>query len=131
MIALLFVSGVYSQTDSSRNINNKMNEDGGTPGKELKPEIENNRNRNMQNNPDEKIIQKSPDKIMADGIMKTNGKMMVVNDGKMTRLEGETTLRNGTKVMTDGTIIKKDGTKSMLREGEHIDMSGTIIPMKN
>lgn len=59
-----------------------------------------------------------------------NGKMMMEQNGKMTMMSHDTTMANGTKVMTDGTCIKKDGTKMTMKEGQHMDMSGKMMPMK-
>lgn len=33
---------------------------------------------------------------------------------------------NGSKVMSDGIIVKKDGTKMIMKERQHMDMSGNI-----
>ncbi len=65
-----------------------------------------------------------------DGVMMMNSKMMLVKSGEMTILEKEVTMTDGTKVMIDGTILRKDNTKMMLKEGQHIDMSGKITSMK-
>jgi hypothetical protein len=32
--------------------------------------------------------------------------------------------------MSDGTCIKKDGTKITMKNGQHMDMSGNLIPMQ-
>ena len=40
------------------------------------------------------------------------------------------TLSNGTKIRNDGTCTKKDGTTVMMKEGQHMDMSGNMNPMK-
>ena len=63
--------------------------------------------------------------------MMQNGKMMVVKDGKLTMLEKDVTLSNGTMIMINGSYMEKGGSKMMLREGQHIDMMGKIIPMKS
>jgi len=56
---------------------------------------------------------------------------MKVKNGQMTILQdNEMTMSNGTKIMSDGTCIKTDGTRTTMKEGEHMDMSGAMIPMK-
>jgi len=64
-----------------------------------------------------------------DGYMMQNGKIMMVKNGKMTLLEKDVTLSNGTIIMKDGSYLKKDGTKLNFKEGEHMDMTGNMIPM--
>jgi hypothetical protein len=106
-IAIAISTGAYAQADST---NRK------TSPKDM------NKNQNVQNNP--------VDKSHPDGVMMQNGKMMKVKNGQMTILDQDMTLSNGTKVMSDGTYINKDGAKMMLKEGQHMDMSGNMIPMK-
>ncbi len=36
-------------------------------------------------------------------------------------------MKNGTKYMTDGTSVTKDGKKTMMKEGEMIDMNGNMM----
>lgn len=79
-------------------------------------------NQNMQSNP--------VDKSHPDGVMMQNGKIMKVKNGQMTRLDHDMTMTNGTRIMSDGTCTKKDGSKVMLKEGQHMDMSGNMVPMK-
>jgi hypothetical protein len=77
---------------------------------------------------DAKMHQNKMDKH-TDGYLMKNGRMVVVKNGKTTNLEKEITLSNGTRVMTNGNYIKRGGTKKMFKEGEHIDLTGKIIPM--
>lgn len=100
-------------------------------------QVNNNQNQNLQNNPqDVKNTQKqnlqnnSVGKSQADGVMMLNGKMMVVKNGKVTNLDRDMTMSNGTRIMSDGTCIKKDGTKVMMKEGQHLDMSGNMTLKK-
>lgn len=79
---------------------------------------------------DTTAYQKS-NKKHADGFMMKNGKMMCVKDQKMTLLKNDTTLRNGTIVMSNGNYLKKGGTKIMLKEGQHMDLTGKIILMSD
>lgn len=64
-------------------------------------------------------------------VMMQDGKVTIMRNGKMFPVKSFTPLNNGTKVMSDGTIIKKDGSKTMLKEGECLNMAGEIVPMKN
>ncbi len=73
----------------------------------------------------------SMDKSHGDGVMMMNGRMMMQHDGNMTMMSHDTTMTNGTKVMTNGTCINKDGTKLMMKEGQHMDMSGKMMPVND
>lgn len=58
------------------------------------------------------------------------GKVMIVRNSKMTVVKSFTNLNRGVKVMADGTIVRQDGTKTMLKEGESVNMMGEIMPIK-
>lgn len=73
----------------------------------------------------------SNNKKHADGFMMKNGKMMSVKNQKITLLKNDTTLSNGTIVMSNGNYLKKGGTKIMLKEGQHMDLTGKIILMSD
>ncbi|MFO7657565.1 MAG: DUF6799 domain-containing protein [Bacteroidales bacterium] len=107
--AVAIAACAYTQTDST---NRKMSS----------LDISNNQNQNMQNNP---VGNPYP-----DGVMMQNGKMMMVKNGKTTVLDKDMTMSNGTKIMSNGTCIKKDGTKTTMKEGQHMDMSGNMVPAK-
>ncbi|MCA1758695.1 MAG: hypothetical protein LC658_02905 [Bacteroidales bacterium] len=88
-----------------------------------------NKNRNMEHN--HGVHNNSVDNSNSDGVMMQNGKMMKVKNGQKTALQDNTmTMSNGTKIMSDGTCIKKDGTKTTMKEGQHMDMSGNMVPTK-
>lgn len=91
----------------------------------------NQMNRHRDKTIDPNMTHQSISEIHPDGVMKENGKIMVVENGKMSMMSQDLILKDGTRVMNDGTYIKKDGTKMMLKNGEHIDMLGTIIPMED
>lgn len=57
-----------------------------------------------------------------------DGKMVVKHEGKV--LDEDQTLSNGTVIKTDGTVIKKDGSRTMLKEGECVDMDGKVVNKK-
>jgi hypothetical protein len=64
------------------------------------------------------------------GVMMHRGRTMIVKNGQKTFIKSYTNLSLGTKVMKDGTIIKQDGTKTMMKDGEFVNMMGEIVPMK-
>jgi hypothetical protein len=65
------------------------------------------------------------------GVMMKDSKVMIVRNGKMTVIKNYTVLNNGTKAMSDGSIVKTDGTKTMLNEGEYVNMAGDVVPIEN
>jgi hypothetical protein len=65
------------------------------------------------------------------GVMMKDSKVMIVRNGKMTIIKNYTVLNNGTKAMSDGSIVKTDGTKTMLNEGEYVNMAGDVVPIEN
>lgn len=84
--------------------------------------MNNNQNQNMQNNP--------VDESLPNGVVMQDGKMMKVNNGKMTILDYDMTMSNGTRIRSDGSYIKKDGNKMMMKDGQHMDMEGKITLIK-
>jgi hypothetical protein len=64
------------------------------------------------------------------GVLMHRGRTMIVKNGQKTFIKSHTYLSYGTKVMSDGTIIRKDGTKTMMQQGEFVNMMGEIVPMK-
>ncbi len=69
------------------------------------------------------------DQKHADGYIMKGGKMMCVKDQKMSLLKNDTTLTNGTIVMANGDYIRKGETKQMFKEGQHMDLTGKMVPM--
>ena len=108
-VAIAITAGAYAQSDSTN--------------KKMSP-------RDMNNNQIQKVQDNPVDKSCPDGVMMQNGKMMMVKNGQTTILDHDMTMTNGTKIMSDGTCIKRDSTKMMMQEGQHMDMSGNMIPMK-
>jgi len=82
----------------------------------------------LPNNSDTTGYQRSNPKH-PDGYMMKGGKIMCVKDQKMTLLKNDTTLTNGTIVMTNGNYIKKGEAKRMFQEGQHMDLTGKLVPM--
>ncbi len=75
---------------------------------------------------DNKYYSGSENRNPPDGYMIQNGTMVMVKNGEITQVETDTILDNGTVIMSDGHYMKKDESKVMLKEGEHMDMSGKI-----
>ncbi len=70
-------------------------------------------------------------KEQPNGVMMQNGRMIIVKKGQTTYLDNEVTMSNGTRVLPNGTCIKKDGSTMVFMEGQHMNMGGNMIPMKN
>ncbi len=154
--AILISVSVYAQSDSTNykmvpsninktndgmnrtpnnNINNNQNQDGnnpydqnGTMNKDTN--MDNHIHQETKENRDSKMPQNKV-KSHPDGYMLQNGKMIMVKDGAMKMMEKDVTLKNGTIIMSNGYFMKKDGTKMMMKEGQHIDLFGKMIPMKS
>jgi len=62
--------------------------------------------------------------MLKDHIMMTDGKVMMIKEGKSMPLDKEITLSDGTKVTVDGTVTMKDGKKMMMKEGDMMTMDG-------
>lgn len=127
--ALLSI-GLFAQTDSARKTNSNN------------PPVDNNMNRGTDNNTirdkdindmnsDRTMTQPSQGKPHPDGVMMQNGKIWMVQNGKTTMLDHDMRMSNGTKIMRNGSYTSMDGKKMMLTEGQHMDMSGKIIMMKD
>lgn len=63
-------------------------------------------------------------------IVMKDGKMMVKKNGEKTQLTQDTTLSNGTSVMLNGTVTTSDGNAVILKNGEFVNMDGSIGKMK-
>ncbi len=91
----------------------------------------NSQNQNVKNkSPQSKSYSQNSDvHNKPDGYMMHNGSMVKIVNGKITPMEEDVTLSNGTMIMKNGSCMKKNGNQTMLKEGEHIDMTGKMIPM--
>lgn len=61
-----------------------------------------------------------------EGIMMRNGKVMVMQNGQSAPLTADKTLSNGEVVSSNGQVKMADGTTTMLKDGDWINMNGTI-----
>ncbi|MFO7670180.1 MAG: DUF6799 domain-containing protein [Bacteroidales bacterium] len=118
--AIAITAGAYAQADSA---NRKM-----SPKDVNKHQNQTEQNNSYQNRDAYQNDQNNPN---PDGVMMENGKMMQVKNGEKTILQdNDLAMNNGTKIMSDGNYIKKDGTKTMMKEGQRMDMSGNMISTK-
>lgn|GEM_PF-1815469 len=63
---------------------------------------------------------------MKNCCMMKDGKLVQMKDGKEIAMTEDVKLGNGTLVHKDGSMDTKDGKKMMLKDGECIDMNGTM-----
>ena len=66
-------------------------------------------------------------KSNANKVMMQDNKMWIVENGMAKMMDNDTMMTNGDKVFQDGTVIKTDGTKTVLKNGEAIDMNGRMM----
>jgi hypothetical protein len=69
--------------------------------------------------------------VNVDGMMMKDGKMMVVKDGTLSPMDGDMNLNSADKATKDGLITKGDGSTFQLREGEIINMDGSLMRRKD
>jgi hypothetical protein len=69
--------------------------------------------------------------VNIDGMMMKDGKMMVVKDGTLSPMDSDMNLNSADKATKDGLITKQDGSTIQLREGEMINMDGTLMRRKD
>lgn len=109
-VAMFFSMCLFAQTDPTKNKMQHVDKNHNKMTKEMNPQ--------------------AAYKPFPDGVMMKNGKLMMVKSGNLTIMDHEMSMGNGTKVMSDGTILKKDGTKMIMKEGQHMDMSGNMTNTK-
>jgi hypothetical protein len=64
--------------------------------------------------------------MMEDCCMMKDGKMMMMQGGKMVPMTEDVTMANGTVCKTDGTCTMKDGTTMTMKEGQCMMMDGKL-----
>jgi hypothetical protein len=69
------------------------------------------------------------DKKMKDGYMMKDGKMWVMKAGTTTEMKSDATLKNGTTITTKGAVTPKGGKPTMLKNGDWVEMDGTMGSM--
>ncbi len=68
----------------------------------------------------------SSDAHSKDHIMMSNGKVVVMKDGKTSELEKSMTLEDGTKVSKDGSVVTKDGQAVKMGEDDLLLFNGRM-----
>ena len=69
------------------------------------------------------------DMMAKDCCMMKDGKMMMMQGGKMAPMTKDMTMANGTVCKTDGTCTMKDGTTMTMKEGQCMMMDGKMKDM--
>jgi hypothetical protein len=69
--------------------------------------------------------------VNIDGVMMKDGKAMIVKDGTLSAMDGDMNLNSADKATKDGLITKQDGSTIQLREGEMINMDGSLMRRKD
>ncbi|RYD68838.1 MAG: hypothetical protein EOP84_29610 [Verrucomicrobiaceae bacterium] len=62
-----------------------------------------------------------------DGIVKAQGAVQFIKDGKMTKVNKELKLSEGYVVRQDGHITRPDGTTLTLQEGQMLTLDGKLV----
>ena len=68
--------------------------------------------------------------LLTDGVFKRDGKMMLIEKGKVSMLSSEYALATGNKVTPEGFVLFAGTEKMALRDGEMVLPSGEIILLK-
>jgi hypothetical protein len=68
--------------------------------------------------------------LLTDGVFRRDGKMMLLDKGKVSPLTTDYPLAGGTKVNTEGNIVFSETEKMALRDGEMVLPTGEIILLK-
>ena len=84
----------------------------------------------MENYPDSMRENNQSNSASRDGVFMKDGKLLMVHNGKVAKMDHTMTMINGTKVMIDGTVISKAGSRSKITEGQHIDNAGKLTTLK-
>lgn len=63
-----------------------------------------------------------------DGLLKAQGSIHFLKDGKLTRIDNETRLSEGFVARPNGKITKPDGTEITLQEGQMLTLEGKLMP---
>jgi hypothetical protein len=59
-----------------------------------------------------------------DCVMMTNGKMLMMVNGKTMDMPAEVSLKDGSVVQKNGTVKMKDGSTKVMKNGDSVDMDG-------
>lgn len=64
--------------------------------------------------------------VVKDGFVMMDGKMMILENGKMTPMKKNIVMENGTKIKKNGMIRTKDGKKIKMKNGNCSDKMGAV-----
>src|SRR4051812_17722124 len=59
-----------------------------------------------------------------DCVMMTNGKMLMMVNGKTMDMPAEVKLKDGSVIQKNGTVTLKDGSTKVMKNGDSVDMDG-------
>ncbi|MBX9852819.1 MAG: hypothetical protein K2X86_13830 [Cytophagaceae bacterium] len=74
------------------------------------------------------VIAKSD--LLSDALIKRDGNMMLLQNGKVKTLSEDMTLPNGSVISSKGILSTSSGSKIILREGDVVSMNGDIFISK-
>lgn len=110
--------------DNNQNLDTvKLNNPNGT----MNQNQEMNQTPKMQFSADSTIQMKPVKTNYADGFLMQDGKMMYSKNGETVPMINDYVFPNGTQIMVDGTYMRKGGRKTMLYNGQYVDLSGRIV----
>ncbi|MBI2032873.1 MAG: hypothetical protein HYT10_00165 [Candidatus Levybacteria bacterium] len=78
------------------------------------------------------LLSKKDDEVKAlkakmNKVMMQNGRMMIMTDGEVSRLNEDLTLSDGTKMMRNGEYQKPNQPMMRMQNGEAMDMDGNMM----
>ncbi len=97
-------------------------------GKNTNGDLDKARNEGKTKQSAKKNYSNQISKAHPDGVMMKEGKLIFYNMGRVSTVTQNMSI-NGMLVETNGKITKKNGSIVQLKQGQHINMSGTLIPM--
>lgn len=66
-------------------------------------------------------------KSISNRIMMRDDKVWVVENGTERAMDSDIVMQNGAKVMMDGKVSQSDGSEVIMKNGDAINMSGTMM----
>jgi hypothetical protein len=72
----------------------------------------------------------SKNDVLYDGVFKRDGKMMIIEKGKVSPMTADYSVAGGSKVNAEGAMVFSGGEKLALREGEMVLATGEVILLK-
>lgn len=121
--AITISLGSFAQTDSSRN---QTGRDRSTNQRQNNQQQNNTQNQNQTQ--DNNIHYQHTKECM---LIMEGGEVKQVKEGKAMAMGKRITLDNGAEVTADGLITMKDGRIVRMKEGECVDKSGKVNPVKD